>query len=242
VSFAIIYTTFCFLILVFIYLLVVIAIIAILAAMLLPALSKARSKARQISCVSNMKQIGLKHALYQDAYEGMIVPTFAPTWNALPGIMDWDKIFWSFMLRYYVDGSITVAKNGAEWHCPGQSVKYPSPIKLENNRDYQTNDALSFGIGYGQNYFISFTCNANNDAQAGYGTYYHPLIDEWKQPTNTVIDFDYVSNNYGNWGNLKDNWDTAACHDGSINILFLDGHVSSHKNRNTLLDDYTWYM
>ena len=56
-------------------LLVVIAIIAILAAMLLPALSKAREKARAISCVSNLKQIGTRALIYADENGGMLPGT-----------------------------------------------------------------------------------------------------------------------------------------------------------------------
>lgn len=57
-------------------LLVVIAIIALLAAILFPVFAQARAKARQATCASNLRQIGLAIQMYQQDYDSVYVPKF----------------------------------------------------------------------------------------------------------------------------------------------------------------------
>lgn len=89
-------------------LLVVIAIIAILAAILFPVFSQAREKARQTSCLSNNKQMGLGLNMYAQDYDGTLCQT---SWEV--GSLK-AKIHWSYLIQPYV-------KNEQIFLCPSDT-------------------------------------------------------------------------------------------------------------------------
>ena len=182
-------------------LLVVIAIIAILAAMLLPELSKAREKARAITCASNLKTVGLYNTLYADENNGFVLYT------------PWEGSYlpWAFLLN-----RAGVIKNYQALFCPSEQ-----PSKPRSDNDW--NHYMTFGlIGFYDPSvaMAQFQFKTPSGAEA-FGDSYSPSNTLLTGVTGTQ--YFIVRKHEKSWpdGHLD------FRHNKMMNIAFQDGHVES---------------
>jgi len=123
-------------------LLVVIAIIALLASMLLPALQEARDKARQISCMSNLKQMGLLFNIYISDWDGYLPRADAGNTSAAY-YLNWACKLWELQTgRTY---NLTVEREGGNtiFNCPSRPSEISTGGYMCKRRAYAMNGVLA---------------------------------------------------------------------------------------------------
>ena len=202
-------------------LLVVIAIIAILAAMLLPALAKARAKARSISCVSSLKQAALGVAMYANDHNAWVCNLPKGSYNVNGStIYYWPGIMCG--LKYMQLGGI---------YCPAGGVKQTAATYFKT---YGVNLLRKDGTLEGR----KALCMPDKD-----GTYTYPTgCDGTGQFYATYLNTGRLANPSSDYyfGDTTDGSGDPICfadtavsymwiarHEDRINLNFLDGHAAS---------------
>jgi prepilin-type processing-associated H-X9-DG protein len=195
-------------------LLVVIAIIAILAALLLPSLSKARSKSREVACKNNLRQLHVGAILYADENDGPLPFAFYAPYIASNNLLNWTG-HWVVPMAgntpnatYLNDCGPVLAHPGwnnptGVYHCPGNPV----------NKD---------GHAGWSNYSLNTNLVGNPWRRVSRFKGELILFIDSLNVSKTATWYKHSGSRYSNgWGS------THQVHLGRVNTVFLDGHTRS---------------
>ena len=196
-------------------LLVVIAIIAILASMLLPALNQAREKAKSISCMNNMKQIGQALKLYQGDYDDFYPYAFMVNGK--------DDYCWSYILYS------NYLPNAGVYKCPSDTTKRANGYKFEGPRSY-------LGTSRYPNWGYMGVFRYNYTGSELY------KVSNAKNPSSLITNFEATSqysdihtSNGGCFNVNSSNFSSKVASlimphsNASMNVLMLDGHTDNFR-------------
>ena len=224
-------------------LLVVIAIIAILAAMLLPALSKAKEKAKQAACINNMHEIGIALVMYSDEFK-----QYPQCFDAGKQIYVWQPRLLSLMGNNRKAFFCPAARPDSAWDTNANSTV--SKVKGENGQPdfYGIKNSTRFSLGYNDWGLNNASDNPILGLGGDVGT--KVVTDSMVRNPSEMIALgdvrsdaavvDFNANLDPVIGDAPDNTtqthDQCPCnrHNYRTDLLFVDGHVESPKRNDTI--------
>lgn len=220
-------------------LLVVIAIIAILAAMLLPALSKAKTKAEGIGCLNNLKQLQLAHAMYAGDFSGKLVLNaggfLVTTSSWVTGWLDWGAGQPSGVNTnptYLIDGALGpyTARSLGIYKCPADKIPGNTGPR---NRSISMNGFVgdyyqTMWNTYGLTSYRLFLKESEFNRPGAAMTWV--FIDEHPDSINDGL-FGTRMPAVNAWPAGNNSWDDvpASYHNSACGLSFADGHAEIHK-------------